>query len=121
MASIGSAGTANARRGSRGKGIAARASTGVGSHATLKVTTPAKGRLVVTGAGLERTVKAAQGSGTVAIVVGLTPRAAARLQRQHRFSTKATVSFHRAGGGVARTVVPLAFKTRAPAKGRSGR
>jgi hypothetical protein len=91
-----------------------KVTTVTGTAGSLKVKVPAKGRLTVSGSGLQTKRSSPSKGQTVTVRVALTSSAVRSLRKHRSLKTKVKVGFVPDGGGSSSTTLSLTFK----AKGR---
>ena len=105
------------RKAGTGKVTVANPRPAVGSTGTLRVKTPGKGKLTVTGAGVKKASKSVAKAGTYAVKVTLTPAARKALAKAGQVKKKLKVTFKPAQGKASSTTVSLTYKASANTKG----
>lgn len=83
---------------------------GTRSSLILTVAIPAKGRLTITGAGLNELSKPVSKAGTYLIVVGLTKKEKALLRHKHKLTLKATLRFTPSSGSPSSVTVSVTVR-----------
>jgi hypothetical protein len=89
-----------------------------GAVASLTVKVPGRGRLTISGSGLQTKRSSLGKAQTVTIRLALTSSAATSLRKHRSFKTKAKVGFAGAGGQTSATTLSLTFKATSTRKGR---
>jgi hypothetical protein len=92
-----------------------------GAAGTVKVRVPGKGRLMVSGSGVQTKRSSLSKAQMVSVRVALTSKAAKSLRKKRSFKTKVKVAFTDSGGTVSTATLSLTFKPAKVASARKGR
>jgi len=98
-----------------------KVSTITGTAGTLKVKVPGKGRLTVSGSGLQTKRSSLSKAQTISVRLALTAKAAKTLRSKRSYKTKVKVAFVDSGGTASSATLSLTFKPAKSSSARKGR